>query len=295
MIKHAIDLNYLVGSTIDTLATTLTTWVMEARLEDWMALCFLAALLTCVHIEFRWPFLRPGLRAMKQSYLTNVCTYLFNDITLSVLSVPSLYLIAQQFSGHGLLSPIPQGPLQWLLTFLLLDLTLYAWHYATHHFDGLWLFHKVHHSDRSFNVTTGLRFHMGELFLEVLIRVAFIAVTGVSAEVVLINQAIISLFVLFHHTNCSFPAEALLSRLMIVPRLHRRHHSVLRAEHDSNYGAVLSVWDRIFGTLSEGEPHEIGLVGVEEQRFIDLVRDGFGLRKLGKPGPALVPQSEEAS
>jgi len=294
MIRHALDLNFIVGQGIDQAATQVTEWFAEARVEDLLALVFITAVVACAHLEYRQPFLRPGLRTLKHSYFTNVCTYLFNDVTLSLLSIPSLYLVAQQFSGRGLLSFLPEGPVQWLVTFLLLDLSLYAWHFATHHFDWLWLFHKVHHSDRSFNVTTGLRFHMGELILEVFVRVAFIAVTGVDAELVLFNQALISLFVLFHHTNVTFPHEALLSRVIIVPRLHRMHHSDLREEHDSNYGAVLSIWDRLFGTLREGEPHAIGLREVDEQRFADLIKYGFTSRNAFRRASKLVESTEEA-
>lgn len=270
-----METNGGVGRVVESSADAAINLVSEASTDNWLALGFLLVLAICVHIEFRRPFLRPGLKTLKNSYLTNVCTFLFNDITLSVLSIPSLYFIAQQFSGVGLLSPLADGATKYLLTFVLLDFTLYVWHYATHHFDSLWLFHKVHHSDRSFNVTTGLRFHMGELFLEVLVRVAFIALFGVSAALVLVNQTIISLFVLFHHTNVTFPYEQLLSKFVIVPRLHRMHHSVLRNEHDSNYGAVLSIWDRLFGTLKEGEPQAIGLTEVDEQHFADLIRYGF--------------------
>jgi sterol desaturase/sphingolipid hydroxylase (fatty acid hydroxylase superfamily) len=192
----------------------------------------------CVRAEFRHPFLRPRFKTLKKSYRTNVFTFLFNDISLSLLSIPSLYFIAQQFAGHGLLTFVADGPTKYLLIFLLLDLTLYGWHYATHHCDRLWVFHKVHRSDRSFNVTTGLRFHFGELFLEVLVRVAFIALLGVSATAVLVNQTLILLFVMFHHTNVSFPGERVVARMLIVPSLHRLHHSAVRIEHDSNYGAV---------------------------------------------------------
>jgi len=72
------------------------------------------------------------------------------------------------------------------------------------------------------------------------------------------------------------------------------HHSTLREEHDSNYGAVLSIWDRIFGTLREGEPQGIGLHGVDEQRFIDLIRYGFSVRIPFKRRSALVESTEKA-
>jgi sterol desaturase/sphingolipid hydroxylase (fatty acid hydroxylase superfamily) len=174
-----------------------------------------------------------------------------------------------------------------------LDVALYAWHYATHHHDKLWIFHKVHHSDRALNVTTGLRFHVGELFLEVLVRVAFIGVAGVSADWVLAAQAVVTLFVLFHHTNVTFPGEQALSRLFIVPRLHRLHHSELREEHDSNYGAVLSVWDRLFGTLKEREPRAIGLREVDEQALFDLVMYGFTRRITFKRKPSMAPVARQ--
>ena len=255
--------------------------------DDLMALAFLAFLGLCLALERRRPFLLPRLKLLKNSYFTNFCTFLFNDVTLSLLSIPSLYFIAQQFSGKGLLSGLENGPAKYLLSFLLLDLALYAWHYATHHVDALWTVHKVHHSDKAFNVTTGLRFHLGELILEALVRVAFIGVAGVDAEAVLVNQAVISLFVLFHHANVSFAGERLLSMLFIVPRLHRLHHSVLREEHDSNYGAVFSFWDRLFGTLKEQEPKAIGLQGVDEQGLLDLVKYGFTTRIQFKRGPQL--------
>ncbi|MCU0735491.1 MAG: sterol desaturase family protein, partial [Methylotetracoccus sp.] len=178
MIDHVVESNLAVGHAVDALSGLLIGLISSAKTDDLLALAFLAFLGLCVRMEFRHPFLRPGLKTLKRSYLTNVSTYLFNDLSLSLMSIPSLYFVAQQFSGTGLLSLLPDGLIKYLVIFLLLDFTLYAWHYATHHVDALWVFHKVHHSDRSFNVTTGLRFHMGELFLEVLVRVAFIAIVG---------------------------------------------------------------------------------------------------------------------
>ncbi len=262
--------------------------------DDLPALAFLVFLGFCLVMERRSPFLRPRLKLLKKSYFTNCCTFLFNDVTLSLLSIPSLYFVAQQFADKGLLSGLEDGPAKYLISFLLLDFALYAWHYATHHVDTLWTVHKVHHSDKDFNVTTGLRFHLGELILDALVRVAFIGVAGVNAETVLVNQAVISLFVLFHHTNVSFAGERLLSMVFIVPRLHRLHHSMLRVEHDSNYGAVFSFWDRLFGTLKVQEPKAIGLQGVDEQGLLDLVKYGFTTRIQFKRSPQLATARKRA-
>lgn len=94
----------------------------------------------------------------------------------------------------GLLSRLPDSFAEYALSFVLLDLAMFGWHYLTHHSDWLWRFHKVHHGDVTLNVTTGLRFHLAELLMEALVRVLF-------------TQTIISIFVLFHHTNITFRHE----------------------------------------------------------------------------------------
>ena len=69
----------------------------------------------------------------------------------------------------------------------------------------------------------------------------------------------------------------ILGQVIIVPSLHRTHHSTQRCEHDSNYGAVLSLWDRLFGTLSELNPAEIGIKGSTPQDLVNLIKFGFTL------------------
>jgi sterol desaturase/sphingolipid hydroxylase (fatty acid hydroxylase superfamily) len=59
----------------------------------------------------------------------------------------------------------------------------------------------------------------------------------------------------------------MLRRFVVTPDMHRVHHSVLRIEHDSNYGFSLSIWDRIFGTFCAQplEGHERMTTGLEWQ------------------------------
>ena len=94
---------------------------------------------------------------------------------------------------------------------------------------------------------------------------------------VLTSEAVMTFFIMFHHTNISFIGEKLLGRVIIVPSLHRTHHSTQRCEHDSNYGAVLSFWDRLFGTLSEVHPVAIGVKGNSPQDLVNLIKFGFTL------------------
>lgn len=267
----------------------------EFTAEEWQSFMILAvfAVLLATEATFARKERRP--KEYRRSYLANVGTFFINDTLLSLLSVSSLWLIADRYSGWGLLSAVPDPFLKAALSFLLLDLTLYLWHRANHSFDWLWMFHKVHHSDRVMNVSTAFRLHFVEVLLTLLIKALFIVAVGVNAAVVVANEALITLFVMFHHARLSFPGERWLGRLAIVPYLHRVHHSVERKEHDSNYGAVFSWWDRMFGTLKELEPADIGLRNVPSLNMLQLARFGLGNPAFAgpeaKPGP-LVPTAD---
>ena len=82
-------------------------------------------------------------------------------------------------------------------------------------------------------------------------------------------------FIFFHHANIRVPFESFISHLIITPSLHRTHHSTSRTEHDSNYGIVLSFWDRMFNTRNETAPQNIGLDLIEADNFLQLFSLAF--------------------
>jgi len=211
----------------------------------------------------------------KESFFTNVTAFFFNNVVLTLIRATSLFFVAQEFAGRGLLHGMEEGPLKWVITFLIYDLSLYFWHFVNHHNEFLWRFHKVHHSDKSFNVSTGFRFHVIDLLIEIPYKCLFVILIGVNAYIVLAMEAIQLVFILFHHSNISIPNEDKISRFMITPSLHRAHHSALRTEHDSNYGIVFSFWDRIFGTRLEVIPDKIGLDIIMAENFIQLLCIGI--------------------
>jgi sterol desaturase/sphingolipid hydroxylase (fatty acid hydroxylase superfamily) len=207
----------------------------------------------------------------KESVYTNLSAFFFNNVVLTLVRATSLFFVAQQFAGHGLLRGMEEGPLKWLLTFAMYDFAIYGWHVLNHNHDFFWRFHKVHHSDKAFNVTTGFRFHVLDLLIEIPFKCLFVILIGVDAHIVLAMEAIQLVFILFHHSNTEIPHEDRISNILITPSLHRTHHSALRREHDSNYGIVLSVWDRIFGTRVEAVPEHIGLNLIVAENFIQLM------------------------
>jgi sterol desaturase/sphingolipid hydroxylase (fatty acid hydroxylase superfamily) len=216
------------------------------------------------------PYRRFDHKTVKNSVVTNSTAFFFNNVVLTVLRATSLFFVAQKLSGFGLLSDWANGPLKWLISFLLFDLAIYIWHVASHKSEFLWRFHKVHHSDKTVNVTTGFRFHVFDLFLEILYKCMLVILIGVEAYVILAIEAIELIFIFFHHSNLAFENEATLSRYLITPALHRTHHSALRSEHDSNYGIVFAFWDKIFRTRKEVVPARLGLDIIEAENFIQL-------------------------
>lgn len=224
---------------------------------------------------------------LRQSYKTNFSLFIFNSVVLSLISVTSLMVVAKQhFFGPGLLSYISDPVTKAVLSFLAIDFLLYIWHKASHSFDSLWMFHKVHHNDPFLNVTTGFRTHTVEVLLTNILKALLIIGLGIDAPIVLANEVITTLFVMLHHSNISFKGEKWLGLVFIAPNLHRTHHSVERSEHDSNYGALLSIWDRLFGSLKEIEPAKIGIKGDSPLDFVNLLKFGFTPAVVPVPQPA---------
>ncbi|NTW83228.1 MAG: sterol desaturase family protein [Chlorobiaceae bacterium] len=138
-----------------------------------------------------------------------------------------------------------------ILIILLIDLWMYLWHRLNHETAFLWRFHSIHHSDPSLDVTTSLRFHFLEILLSEVLRLPLFMLLGAGIEHMLLYSLLMTPVIEFHHSNVSIPpAMDRLARLIIPsPMMHRLHHSRLRSEHDSNYGSMLSLWDRLFGSF----------------------------------------------
>jgi len=257
-----------------TFVETYLTWLssMPGKLAAFTMLILFIALSA---LELAYPKRSFPIKQLRRSYQTNIGLFVFNSVVVWLLSATPLLLVAGRHSGWGLLNYVANPAWKALLSFLALDLMLYFWHRVCHSFDCLWQFHKVHHNDPYLNVSTAFRLHIVELLMITLLKSAYIVFLGVDQSMVLANEAILTLFIMFHHTNISFYGEKRLGQVIIVPNLHRTHHSAERSEHDNNYGAVFSLWDRLFGTFIEREPAEIGIKNSSPQTVLGLVKFGF--------------------
>ncbi len=151
------------------------------------------------------------------------------------------------------------------LDIVLLDLWIYVWHRANHEVQMLWRFHQVHHLDQFLDASSALRFHFGEVFLSSLVRAVVIFLAGVPLASVLVFETLLAMVTMFHHSNLKLPAgiERALSYIIVTPSIHWVHHHAIRADTDSNYSTLLSVWDRLFGTRSQTQRTPDMPIGVE--------------------------------
>lgn len=152
----------------------------------------------------------------------------------------------------------------WVLGFLLLDLSFYYWHRLNHRVPFLWRFHNVHHVDPDLDVSTGFRFHFGEVALSAGFRAVQIVAIGVPFAVYAAYELVFQSATFFHHSNARLPErlEKGLNLVFVTPRMHGIHHSDYREETDSNYSVVFSVWDRIHRSFRWGIPQSEIRIGV---------------------------------
>ena len=179
--------------------------------------------------------------------------------------------------SEGLLSnPSLHWGVALLLALPLLDLVRYLQHRAFHSVPWLWRFHRVHHADPDYDLTTALRFHPGEtLFTEGSYLVA-IALLGPPPLAVLAVDAIVLFQNFFTHANANLPSawSRALDWIWITPGLHRSHHSVEFASQQTNFGTIFPWWDRLFGTFrrdpSGRVDFAVGLEGLAPEQALEL-------------------------
>ncbi len=190
---------------------------------------------------------------------------------LRLLLLPCMYAAARQAAKARL------GLLNWVslpawvrysLGFLLLDYTNYLWHVLLHKSDLLWRFHNVHHIDLDLDLSTAWRFHIGENIASVPYRSAAIALVGAPAQLVLFYELIFEGCTAFHHSNLRLPykTEEKLCRVMVTPRMHGIHHSIVARETNSNFSVIFSWWDRLHRSLLLDVPQEDITIGVPSYR-----------------------------
>jgi sterol desaturase/sphingolipid hydroxylase (fatty acid hydroxylase superfamily) len=156
------------------------------------------------------------------------------------------------------------GPMHILLGLLIFDFGDYVRHYAFHKVPQLWRLHRVHHEDAALDCTTAFRTHPGENLAQGVFYCAVIALFGVPLATLLWRTPLVFAALILQHTNVRLPLwlDQGLNLITPSPRQHRVHHSSEPARTDSNFGVLLTLWDRALGTYlypTKADPLKVGL------------------------------------
>lgn len=180
-----------------------------------------------------------------------VLTVIFNWALTSAAAVGAVALAVHMpglMTGLG----VPYG-VQIVVGFLALDFSFgYFAHRAMHLSPTLWRAHRIHHSDPFVDVTTTFRNHPTEGLWRMVCVLVPVAVLGIPAEAVVLQRMLTIVNGTLEHANIRLwpPVERLVSLVWVTPNMHKVHHSRHQVETDSNFGNILSIYDRIFRTFT---------------------------------------------
>lgn len=132
-------------------------------------------------------------------------------------------------------------------------------HYLNHKVPALWLIHRVHHTDPVLDVSTTVRFHPLEPVVALPFGLAAIVLFGIPPVAVLAYEIFDAGINVWSHANIRVPGwvDRSIGLMVVTPNQHRIHHSAYQPETDSNFGATLNIWDRLFGTFRQRSPEDL--------------------------------------
>jgi sterol desaturase/sphingolipid hydroxylase (fatty acid hydroxylase superfamily) len=228
---------------------------------------FLLGLLSLLSWEVIAPH-HPPTTSKWRRWGVNLSLALLNGLVVTLLCA-ACYSIAlsRQVPWRVGLFELWSAPL-WLrlpLEVVVLDFATYWLHRSYHRVPLFWRFHRVHHTDLDLDVSSASRFHLGEVMISAVAKLALVVALGISFQGLIAFEVTLLLAAQFQHANIRLPrrVEALLWWSFVPPAMHRVHHSPHRLETDSNFGTLLVAWDRLFATLRR-QVHETPPFGLSE-------------------------------
>ncbi|MFC5138026.1 sterol desaturase family protein [Actinomycetospora rhizophila] len=169
----------------------------------------------------------------------------------------------------------------WVGVLLAVDLLWYAYHRSSHRIRLLWAAHQAHHNSTYFNYSTAVRQKWNPWF-EVLFWTP-LPLLGVPPWMIFTAFSVNLVYQFLVHTERVGRLPRPIEFVFNTPSHHRVHHASDLEYLDRNYGGILIVWDRLFGTFAEeahrptyGLTHPVGtrsILGLQYREFGAIARD----------------------
>lgn len=234
--------------------------------------CFAGVFVALAALEAAFPR-RARQVSRRRRWPSNISISALNQVFVRLIVPASAIALAvtAEKNEWGLFGQLSfAGWVEIVAAILILDLAIYLQHLIYHAIPILWRFHRMHHADVEFDVTTGIRFHPLSVLLSAFIKLAVVLAIGPAPVAVLAFEVLLNATSLFNHSNLRIPqaAERVLRLLVVTPDMHRVHHSSNPTETNRNFGFNFPWWDRIFRTY-RAQPamgHSEMVVGLEQFR-----------------------------
>jgi alkylglycerol monooxygenase len=168
---------------------------------------------------------------------------------LDVFTTGLFFFVFDYIHKHFSIFDIKAGPLTWFLLFLATDLVWYWYHRMAHEINAFWAVHVVHHQSENFNYTVSARITV----FQAVVRCMFWSVLpliGFPAVMISTFLIIHGLYPFFIHTQ-ALGRWGWFEKFLVTPTHHGIHHASNPEYLDKNYGDVLIVWDKMFGTFAK--------------------------------------------
>ncbi|SEP02706.1 sterol desaturase family protein [Mucilaginibacter sp. OK283] len=214
--------------------------------------------------------------------------FIFTALPIQLVLTTFVVLISGWATAHhwGLINFIPFHTNPWVyyvVMFMMMDFCEYVYHVIMHKIEPLWKFHLVHHSDLKVDVSTTIREHPCETCIRTCFLMLWVFICGPAISVLILRQTFQSFSNIVAHTEFQLPSRLnkIIGLVFITPNLHHVHHHYQLPYTDCNYGDVLSIWDRLFGTYTNVDRKDI-IFGIDTHmdenlngRFLNVLKLPF--------------------
>lgn len=157
--------------------------------------------------------------------------------------------------------------MQVIIALTIIDFFLFLVHWQSHQYQFLWKLHAIHHSSERLYFLNGEKRHALHQVIEGTPGIILCLVIGTPQPVVVAALAILAINMFMQHTNLDYKA-GVLKKFFCVAELHRWHHRADYKDAQVNYGAWLTIWDRLFNTAYDSlkMQTELGAIGIAEEK-----------------------------
>jgi sterol desaturase/sphingolipid hydroxylase (fatty acid hydroxylase superfamily) len=216
-------------------------------------------------------------KTKRHAYKMNLLVIFANRVFGHLISFSVIFFCYGALSGYALCK-VTWSWAWFLYAYLFYELGTFIYHYSAHKIRLLWCFHSIHHSASVLNASVTLRtFYVENLYTE-LIKTSVIALAGVPLTMYFLIMTIDSIWGAFVHVSETVLANGrlgILEKIILTPSHHRVHHGRNGLYIDTNYCAMINIWDRLFDTYQEEQVDTPIEFGLNRNVDIDSFRDVY--------------------